>query len=80
MINDQRGLLPPQDISDVEEKAEGAEDKKDLTLKNRHFVFVSAIRENCSTVLERKNVASQTFVGRGLLLIAISLIKHRCIN
>jgi len=52
-----RGLLPPQDISDVEEKAE-------------------AIRENCSTVLERKNVASQTFVGRGLLLIAISLIKH----
>jgi len=52
-----RGLLTPQDISDIEEKAE-------------------AIRENCGTVLERKNVASQTFVGRGLLLITISLIKQ----
>ena len=33
MINDQRGLLPPQDISDVEEKAEGEENQKYLTLK-----------------------------------------------
>ena len=35
--NDQRGLLPPQDISDVEEKAEGEEYKKDLTLKKSTF-------------------------------------------
>ena len=27
--NDQRGLLPPQDISDVEEKAEGEENIKE---------------------------------------------------
>ena len=37
--NDQRGLLPPQDISDVEEKAEGEENKnkKILTLKKSTF-------------------------------------------
>ena len=35
--NDQRGLLPPQDISDVEEKAEGEENKKDLALKKSTF-------------------------------------------
>ena len=37
MTNDQRGLLPPQDISDVEEKAEGEENKKDLALKKSTF-------------------------------------------
>ena len=43
--NDQRGLLPPQDISDVEEKAEGEEYKKDLTLKKSTFCIPNLINE-----------------------------------
>ena len=88
----QRGLLTPQDISDIEEKAEGETSLlmtwHDMTDKSKVFFLwhsadywhflCKAIRDNCSTVLERKSAACQTFVGRGLLLIAISLIKHRC--
>ena len=85
----QRGLLTPQDMSTVDLRAEGEEYVLAVLgpgARERHTWYLRpgimvapypGIREKAGQVLERKNGAASSCVGKGLLLIAISLIKHR---